>query len=151
MPSDAPLLPDEYTILCVAENSIGFLWRDRKWISTEFEITGKRLIVKSSENICRSSHSIQEATSELSATKNVCLNIRKVGRPYHKLGSSSCTEWYMKPHEKWLVRIICDFPIIRLNPNGGYQSANIYWINREDRDYNDSLELEVGKCSMITP
>jgi len=51
--SDVPLLPDEYTILCVPLKVRGFGWEKGDWVAKSFKPGGQKLLVKSDTNNCK--------------------------------------------------------------------------------------------------
>ena len=146
--SEPPFLPDEYTILCNSEQSTGFNWENGDWVAVRFKET-KRLIVKSDNNVCD-----VDKTYSMPNEKIVCLNIRKMGDKYQSVqGSYNCLEMYLNWPRGWETIIMCNDAKMSLNPNGRYNYAHIHNQLEEHpyKDLKDSMWVEVGKCSMITP
>ena len=151
MPPDVPLLPKEYTILCEADQSVGFDWLKGDWVVTNFK-PKKRIITKSETNLCRP-QKFEDENYTTWVSRNDCLNVRDFGTPYTNRGSSYCSVDYTKDDTGWETRITCDDPKMVLKVDGRYHLAYIH-NNLYDRPPNanvskDSMYVEVGKCARI--
>lgn len=149
--SAVPFLPNEYTILCESQMSVGFDWQSGNWHFARYKPT-KRIITKSEPNFC---HQVTPLTSDINldtfVTRQECLNVRDFGAPYHKDLSHYCTVIYSKSGESWEVEILCDDPTIKFRPDGWYHFAHIHdsLSDAPPKDYKDSQYVEVGKCARI--
>ncbi len=147
---DAQRLPDEYTILCSAEKTTGFNWRNGEWKLVQFK-NSQRLIVVSKENECygdqRGDIDMEEFDYHI---KFVCLTERELGKEYDPV-PYYCEERYRERTRE--SEITCESPQMILSPNGWYHYGVIFGdISNAPKDgRKDSLYVEVGKCSMIKP
>ena len=146
--------PDEYTIICVAEKTIGFNWSNGEWNPVQFN-NKKRLIVKAHQNQCDGTPEKDFHMDNVYHNKHVCLNVRELGEGGRSL-SRYCEErfWeyveYGTPRE---LQIYCAIPKMYINPNGWYHYAHVHdqLEDAPEDDLKDSQYIEVGKCSMIKP
>jgi len=152
IPSDVPLLPNEYTILCAAEKATGFNWKNGDWVARHFNPI-KRLVVKSPKNRCSPSGEMATDPFSDDVYIDVCLNVREFGKTYKRISSEICTENYKKKSGMWETLIYCTHWPLALRPDGQYHYSQITddLSDKPENDYKDSMYVEVGKCSMITP
>ena len=147
---EAPILPDDYTILCRPEQSVGLNWKNGGWVETRFE--EKDLIVrKSKENQCGPKASDPDFTYDTIVSRNICLNVRKIGEKYEPLMSNYCQELYGKREGGWTTQITCKEPVMILTPDGWFHRAFIHsdLADKPKDDYKDSQYVEVGKCTRM--
>ena len=141
-----------YSTLCIEENSVGFNWRDNKWIKTGF-IGSKYLVKKISHSELKEWQKkelydenylyLDRKDDEFRIMKNY-YNIRRFGDKFIPLFNQTCSELW---DGKELESIQC--PNFIFKPDGYFHRSSIHGSLDEKDDYKDSLSLSYGKCSKI--
>lgn len=156
--SNAPAMPDEYTLLCETEQATGFNWEDRKFVRTSFRLQ-RFIVTRKHSNLCPGITSLEplEPFSEnidWAYSKNVCLNVREFGSEYKPEISDKCVESYIRPNDgKWMRQFNCDgiFTNIKGEFNGYFRTFSDTSVTTNPKnDYRDSLLIAVGRCSVIS-
>ena len=141
-----------YSTLCIEENSVGFNWRDNKWIKTGF-IGSKYLVKKISHSELKEWQKkdlydenylyLDRKDDEFRIMKNY-YNIRRFGDELHPFDTVACWEGW---DENELTGIDC--PKFKFKPDGYFHKSSIHGSLNEKEDYKDSLSVSYGKCSKI--
>lgn len=149
--SDVPLMPIEYSLLCEGEQATGFNWVNGQWVKTNYK-PDRYLIIQSLENECyfgvRPDRTLKGESILFS--REVCLNIREVGKEFRPKQSEKCTEFYVEADGKWRRQFSCDGFIHNIEGNFEGSFRRIAGSNlHDDVPKKDSMVLEVGRCSRI--
>ena len=149
--------------LCIADQGVGFNWREGRWQSTVFKpekfVVTKITPPQSPSDIKEGEHLAYlrctldfEDREELSSMYNSCLRVQEVGDASPTF--MACYELHLKSNnqKEWRVTFQCNLDNFYFDPNGNYHSGSIHQ-NVEDNpenDYKDSLGIYVGKCADIS-
>jgi len=148
-----------FTSLCVGEKSVGYLWKDKKWEMTRFELE-KYIVEKVSpqDRFCQvKMKSVDTATLDLGKDKNGvgiyakkgCYNIREMGEERYTFQTEVCSEYWNKKQngQEELDMVNCTY--FNFEPNGDFTKGIISTDLRNDNKQKDSMSLSLGICSTI--
>ncbi len=154
---------DFYSLICSVEESVGFNWKNSKWIFTKFypnKYIVKKLKVEKFEpgnkeipksGLCWNEMQFNEPLI-FDNKKFIygCYNVREHGTEFYPTSSKKCFEEWEKVGTKYkLKKVVCeDF---KFNPNGWFHSSFIHdnIENNPKDNYKDSIGVEYGKCSNL--
>ena len=155
---------DYFNAMCIAEDSVGFNWKNNQWNFTKF-YPNKYIVqkikveqYKPGKDFPRSGFCIntiganEPFIDEKRKMKYVygCYNIRRHGDEFYGTSSKKCMETWKK-HRKGYKLISVDCEKFKLNPNGLFQSSRIPEdvSSNPDNDYKDSILVDHGTCSVL--
>lgn len=160
--ANVPAMPSSYTLLCEGQQSVGFNWRGGKWVEARYA-PHRYIVAKIETNKCQivyngafKSIPIDGAMKNFGPIhqKSVCLNVRDVGDKYSPFLSQQCQETYFVENGDWIKSFSCDWAMISFSGSfeGEFHRASNHsdTAAQPEKDYKDSLMIEVGKCTQIS-
>lgn len=145
-------MPEQYTLYCKGEKAAGFDWTSNDWEKSSFK-PSDYIVVKSPNNKCFDVDGKMKEVAGVLRWKEVCVNIREVGKEYQQYMSGKCTEYYPDPSRENENPSLGCKNIFQENFatsfNGWFHRAIVHGDVENRKYYKDSLAIEVGKCSQI--
>ena len=139
---------ENYTSLCIEDNSVGFSWLNGSWGESTTFIGSKYIIKKFPYSKAPRMCDISKAAYNDIRTYG-CYNIKNLGQEFGMFRYQLCTEFW---EEGTLNKVRCDNSVwgdtVEFQPNG------VFHMSKTDRnlgyaDLKDSMYISYGKCSTM--
>ena len=148
--TQAPLLPESYTLICRVDQSVGFNWSGGGWVTARFK-SNEYMVTKQASNSCPALKADDDFAVDGFVAKSACINLRELGSRYYPYSSAKCREFYVNKSGQWQTSITCyDSELVaEFDPDGWFHLAHIHGSLEAapKNNYKDSQFVEVGKCS----
>jgi hypothetical protein len=143
-----------FRTLCVGDKSTGFNWRNNDWEFARFKpekyIIEKLKIERDTMTLLCWSEAQDKRRYETkeNASDHGCYNVRKVGTEMSPARSELCIEeWKGKNGQLFLEAVSCKD--VHFKPNGYFHMVGLSADLDDKSSYKDSMDINVGKCSVI--
>src|SRR5262249_10341915 len=138
------------------DKATGFLWRNNGWVPTQFK-PEKYLVEKIDigadlmrSGFCRSEiQGKQRIDGKDVIIDHGCYSVREMGSKSSPVNSHICIEqWNRKSGKLSLESVDC--PDFRFAPDGYFHAVEWQSATLDAKaDYKDSMQITVGKCSVL--
>ena len=151
--NSAPLMPSSYSLICSGKSASGFNWQSNDWVKANFKPETYIVVVSENNKCWEKFDSEIQNLGENITYRNIYINIRTQGTEYDPILSDKCTEYYFKAKSgDWSSSFSCDGIISRKFTgkfDGWFHKSAIHSDFDKQKNYKDSMYIEVGTCSRI--
>lgn len=144
-----------FKAVCVAEESIGYNWRNGRWVRATYPVGERFLVQKLDVDTYRTKPLLEQPILCFKGLTDIsksiyedhgCYLVKEFGSPKTTIYGEVCTEYFdgKKP-----IKIVCKS--MTLLPDGSFVSSPEYADVSQDPPggRKDSLVLSVGRCSRL--